>query len=154
MNPPNKNFIASKNYKGLVNACVPPKRNTKEKQIHKDFHYTIAQVNIVNQMTQMYRENTLSMSVDNKNKVEVGIPATSQQTNICSFHIPYSILFSCINHLLTWTLVNSNIRYFEPFLSFFSDNSFGQLEHFTLTSCVSICSSIKMVNVYINVSAK
>ena len=87
MNPPRKNTIASKYYKSLVNACVPPKRNTKEKQLHPDFHSTCAQVSIVNQMAHICRDNTLVMPVDNKNKVEVGIPATSRRTQIRSFHM-------------------------------------------------------------------
>ena len=87
MNPPRKNTHASKRYKGLINARVPPKRNTKEKKTHPDFHYTSAQVNIVNEMAFLCKSNTLAMSVDNKNKVEVGIPATSRRTNIRTFHL-------------------------------------------------------------------
>jgi len=35
----------------------------------------------------MCQENTLHLSVDNKNKVEVGIPATSRRTHIKTFHM-------------------------------------------------------------------
>ena len=87
MNAPRKKTCASKRYKGLINARVPPKRNTKEKTTHKDFHYTSSQINIVNEMAFACGENTLAMSVDNKNKVDVGIPATSRRTNIRTFHL-------------------------------------------------------------------
>ena len=87
MNPPRKNSTISDRYKSLINARVPPKRNTKEKTTHADFHYTSAQVNLVNEMAFLCRTNTLAMSVDNKNKVEVGIPATSRRTNIRTFHL-------------------------------------------------------------------
>jgi len=68
-------------YKSLINARVPPKRNNK----HKDFHFTSAQVSIVNEMATLCRWNTLTLSVDNKNKVDVEIPATGRRnktTNI------------------------------------------------------------------------
>ena len=38
-------------------------------------------------MASLCESNTLAMSVDNKNKVEVGIPATSRRTNIRTFHL-------------------------------------------------------------------
>ena len=72
-------------YKALINARVPPKRNNKEKAVHKDFHYTSAQVSIVNEMATICKQDTIAFSVDNKNKVEVGIPATSRRTNLRAF---------------------------------------------------------------------
>ena len=83
MNPPRKKTCTSRLYKSLVNARVLPKRNTKEKKTHQDFHYTSAQVKFVNEMAL----NTLAMSVDNKNKVDVGIPATIRRTKIRTFHL-------------------------------------------------------------------
>ena len=82
-----KKTTASKRFKGMVNARVPPKRNTKEKISHKDFHYTCAQVNIVNEIACPSCSTTLAMYVDNKNKVKVGIPATSCRTAIRTFHM-------------------------------------------------------------------
>ena len=87
MKAPRQNTIASKRFKGLINARVPPKRNTKEKQTHRHFHYTCAQINLVNEMAEMFRTGTVSMSVDNKNKVEVGNPATSRRSKIRTFHL-------------------------------------------------------------------
>ena len=44
MLPHRKNTTAGKRYKGLVNARVPPKKNSGEKKRHPDFHFTCAQV--------------------------------------------------------------------------------------------------------------
>ncbi|XP_057306068.1 uncharacterized protein LOC130644463 [Hydractinia symbiolongicarpus] len=87
MLPPRKKNTASKNYKCLIDARVPPKRNTKEKKTHDDFHFTCGQVRIVNEMGYLCKENTLMLSVDNKNKVDVGIPANSRRTKIRTFHL-------------------------------------------------------------------
>jgi len=87
LKPPKKNTIASKRYKGLINARIPPKRNNNEKKTHEDFHFTCSQVNLVNEMAYFCKENTLSLSVDNKNKVEVGIPATSRRSQIRTFYL-------------------------------------------------------------------
>jgi len=38
-------------------------------------------------MAHLCEQNTPMMSVDNKNKVEVGIPATSRRTNIRTYHM-------------------------------------------------------------------
>ena len=54
---------------------------------HKDFHFTCSQINLVNEMAHLCEENTLSLSVDNKNKVEVGIPATSRRSKIQTFYL-------------------------------------------------------------------
>ena len=86
MQPPRRKTIASKRYLGLIPARVPPKRNSNEKKEHIDFHFTCSQVNLVNEMAVLC-ENTLSLSVDNKNKVEVGIPATSRRSKIRTFYM-------------------------------------------------------------------
>ena len=87
MQPPRKQTCASKNYKSLVNARVPLKRNSKEKKVHPHFQYTCSQVNLVNEMAHLCEKNTMCMSVDNKNKVEVAIPATSRRSKIRTFHL-------------------------------------------------------------------
>jgi len=48
---------------------------------------TSSQIYLVSEMAHMCQENTLHLSVDNKNKVEVGIPATSRRTHIKTFHM-------------------------------------------------------------------
>ena len=85
--PPWKKTLQARRYKGLISARVPPKRNTKEKITHTDFHYTCCQVNLINEMAFMCEKNTLALSVDNKNKVEVGIPATSRCSKIRTFYM-------------------------------------------------------------------
>lgn len=87
MVPPRQKTIASKRYKHLINACVPPKRNDREKATHDDFQYTCAQVNLVNELAVIHSTNTLSLSVDNKNKVDVGIPATSRRCQVRQIYI-------------------------------------------------------------------
>ena len=36
---------ASKRFKSLINARIPPKNNSGEKKVHSDFHYTCTQIN-------------------------------------------------------------------------------------------------------------
>ena len=71
----------------MIKARVPPKRNSKEKVVHPHFHFTCAQVQLVNGLAIQFEKETLMMSVDNKNKVEVGIPATLRYTKIRTFHL-------------------------------------------------------------------
>ena len=87
MNPPVKTSIQAKQLKGLSDARVPPKRNESFKKVHPDFHYASSQISLVNQLGVLFDENTLSLSVDNKNKVEVGIPATSRRSKINKFYL-------------------------------------------------------------------
>ena len=87
LNPPRKGTMSSKRYKGFIQARVPPKRNTKEKKEHPDFHFTSAQVKLINELSYLCSDNTLTLSVDNKNKVEVGIPATSRRSQIRTFYL-------------------------------------------------------------------
>ena len=87
MNPPVKTSIQAKPFKGLFDARVPPKRNESFKKVHPDFHYASSQISLVNQLGVLFDENTLSLSVDNKNKVEVGIPATSRRSKINKFYL-------------------------------------------------------------------
>ena len=85
--PVGKGTTASKRFKSLIPACVPAKRNTGVKITHPDFHYISCQVNLVNQLAQICEKNTISLSVDNKMKVEVGNPATSRRNNIHKFYL-------------------------------------------------------------------
>ena len=87
LHPPQKNTVAGRRYKMFVAARVPPKRNESVRVTHDDFHFTAAQVSLVNQLGQLCAANTLLLSVDNKNKVDVGTPATSRRANIRTFHI-------------------------------------------------------------------
>ena len=80
--PPNKNRKASKRYKGLVDAKRPPKRNDLVCKTHPDFHYTSAQVNIVGELAEMFSNETIAVSADDKNKVNVGTLAVSRHFSI------------------------------------------------------------------------
>ena len=71
----------------FIDARVPPKRNSGEKLVHRDCHYTCSQVNLVNEMTCYSPHGTVYLSVDNKNKVAVGNPTTSRRANIRKFYL-------------------------------------------------------------------
>ena len=87
LKPRRKGTNASKLFKSLVDARVPPKRNSGEKKIHPDFQYTCSQVNLINEMATFCNDGTICLSVDNKNKIEVGNPATSRRAQIRSFYL-------------------------------------------------------------------
>ena len=87
LQPRRKKTIASQRFAGLVNARVPPKSNSKEKTYHPHFHYTCAQINIVQELGQLSPNGTMSLSCDNKNKIDVGIPAVSRRNQIRTFHM-------------------------------------------------------------------
>ena len=80
--PQNKNRKASKRYKSLVDAKRPPKRNDLVCKTHPDFHYTSAQVNIVGELAEMFSNETIAVSADDKNKVNVGTLAVSRHFSI------------------------------------------------------------------------
>ena len=61
MVPPRKKTRNSIRYKSLINARVPPKRNENVKFQNSNFHFTCAQVKIVNEMAYLCEENTLSI---------------------------------------------------------------------------------------------
>ena len=85
--PHRRNTMASKRFLGLVDARVPPKRNSGEKETHQDFHYTSCQVSMVNQLAEMFSDNTLALSADNKNKVEIANPAVSRRCQLNRFYL-------------------------------------------------------------------
>lgn len=80
--PPNKNRKASKHYKSLIDAKQPPKRNDLTCKTHPDFHYTSTQVNIVGELAEMFSDETIAISADDKNKVNVGTLAVSRHFSI------------------------------------------------------------------------
>ena len=85
LRPKRTGTTTSKRFKSLINARVPPKNNSGEKRLHPHFHYTCAQINIVNEMATLCQKGTLRMSVDNKNKVDVGTTAVSRRCQIRTF---------------------------------------------------------------------
>ena len=83
--PSRKNTINGRRHKGLVNARIPPKNNSGERQTHPHFHYTASQINTVQQMATLYSRGTLQLSVDNKNKIDVGTLAVNRRCKINRF---------------------------------------------------------------------
>jgi len=90
MKPRRRGTHNSKRFKCLIDARVPPKRNYGERFTHEDFHYTCSQVNILNEMAELYNHGTVRMSVDNKNKIDVGIPAVNRRNKIRTIHLSNS----------------------------------------------------------------
>ena len=80
--PPNKNQKAAKRYKGFIDAKRPPKRNDLTSKTHRDFHYTTAQVNIIEELAEMFSAETIAISADDKNKVNVGTLAVNRHFSI------------------------------------------------------------------------
>ena len=87
MKPVRNGTIASKRFKSLVDARVPPKNNGGERETHPDFHYTCSQIGMANEMASLCPTGTLQLSVDNKNKVDVGIVAVNRRCKINRFHL-------------------------------------------------------------------
>ena len=85
--PVRKNTTAGKRFKGPIKAKISPKRNSGERKTQPDFHYTVAQVNLVNQLAETCSENTLLLSDDNKNIVEIENPSVSRRCNIRKFYL-------------------------------------------------------------------
>ena len=82
---PHKGRTTSRLYKSLVNIRIPPKQNTMAKAEHKDLHFTMAQVGYVNELFELFHEETARISVDDKNKVNVGTLAVSRFFHISKF---------------------------------------------------------------------
>ena len=64
---PNKRFKASKNYKGVIEARIPPKMNNKSTADPND-HYCSARVNYCMEFAAKFSKSCTVMSLDNKNK--------------------------------------------------------------------------------------
>ena len=85
--PRRKGTTVSKWFKSAVSAWVPPKRNSGERTPHLQFHNTCAQVNLINELSQIHSRETALLSVDNKNKVEIGNPAISRRSSIRKIYL-------------------------------------------------------------------
>ena len=77
LEPPRKGTIASRYYYGLVAARVPHKCNNVVKE-HVDIHYCRAAVKLFCEMFVQFRDETLLLSVDDMNKLNVGVTAVSR----------------------------------------------------------------------------
>lgn len=85
MIPPRSSTIASKYYKGLIKAHVAKKQN-KEDSNNPDFHFCASQVATANEIFQFHEKETIRISADDKNKINVGTPAVSRYFQIRSFY--------------------------------------------------------------------
>ena len=85
--PRRKGTTVSKRFKSAVSAHVPPKRNSSERTTNAYFHYTCAQVNLVNELSQIHSSETALLSVDNKNKVEIGNPVSNRRSSIRKIYL-------------------------------------------------------------------
>ena len=66
MMPPRKNTNAAKLYKSLVSARVPKEQNDL-KSDHQDLRFCRAQAGYFFEAAEMFKDNTLCLSADNKN---------------------------------------------------------------------------------------
>ena len=69
---PNRHHRAARLDKGLVNARIPRKENTASTAEHVDLHFTIAQVNYANELFELFSDECVRNSADDKNKINVG----------------------------------------------------------------------------------
>ena len=56
----------------------PPERNDLTSKIHPEFDYTSAQVNFVGELMEMFSDETIGLSPDDKSKVHMGTLAVSR----------------------------------------------------------------------------
>lgn len=82
---PHKGRTTARLYKGLVNMRIPPKQNTMAKAEHQDLHFTMAQVGYANELFELFHDEAARISVDDKNKVNVGTLAVSRFFHISKF---------------------------------------------------------------------
>lgn len=84
MKPPSRKRNAALLYTGQVEAKVPAKSNNFRKY-SEDSHAYSARVRLVREFAAFYSKNVLILSCDNKNKVNVGVLATSRMQKINRF---------------------------------------------------------------------
>lgn len=82
---PNKNHRNSTRYKGLVEARVPPKRNNANPNEHIDTHYCRAQVKYALEFANMFPDEVVAASFDNKDKFNVGTLAITRHQKLRRF---------------------------------------------------------------------
>ena len=86
LEPPRKGTIASRYYYGLVAARVPHKCNNVVKE-HVDIHYCRVAVKLFCEMFVQFRDETLLLSVDDMNKLNVGVTAVSRYHQLNKFFL-------------------------------------------------------------------
>lgn len=81
---PRKGTRNALRYTGLVQAKVPGKDNSQRKA-HLDGHYAFAQANYVGELCQKFRDECVSISCDDMNKLHVGTLAVSRYHQLSHF---------------------------------------------------------------------
>lgn len=83
MKAPSKKNSASKLYKGLIDAKVPPKRNDNRKENAND-HFYSARVKFAKQACSLFSESSVMFSVDNMHKLRVSstAPAVDRRCSV------------------------------------------------------------------------
>ncbi len=82
---PHANHSASRYYKGLVDAKIAPKRNDLVEHEHEDLHFERSQLSYIAEASSRYEKDVIMVSVDDKNKINVGILAVSRYHQISRF---------------------------------------------------------------------
>lgn len=77
MLPPRKNTLQAKKYKGIVNGRVPAKSNNKSKE-HQDIHMSCTQICYASELSSLFEDECVSLSCDDKCKINVGTLAVSR----------------------------------------------------------------------------
>ena len=86
MMPPRKNTNVAKLYNSLVSARVPKKQNDL-KSDHKDLHFCRAQAAYFFEAAGMFNDDTLHLSANDKNKVNIGTLPVSRYHQISKFFL-------------------------------------------------------------------
>ena len=77
MNPPRKHTTAAKQYKGLIAARVPGKKNCYQKE-HIDQHYLFARVAYRRELAAKFSDECVLFSCNDMNKIKVSPMAVSR----------------------------------------------------------------------------
>ena len=84
---PHKNRVAACCYRVVVEAKVPPKRNTVH-SYHKDGHYRFAHFGYVSEFCAMFSDECQQVSCDDMNKLNVGtLPVSRYHQLFRFFHV-------------------------------------------------------------------
>ena len=79
---PNAHRRSARLYRGIVNLRIPSKKNTATACDAADLHYTMAQVGYANELFELFHDEAVRISADDKNKINVGTLAVSRYFQI------------------------------------------------------------------------
>lgn len=87
MLPPRQKTRNSKRYKGVVTARVGVKRNDLPQHMHEDRHFCASQVKLAMEFGAKHADNVATVSADDMNKVNIGVPAVSRYHQLRHFFL-------------------------------------------------------------------